>query len=491
MKQLYIFLLCMTSVTLSLVGENPPAETDLEEVQYGANNSNWVTVSVSTPADLTSAIQTAALRINNSTIIEITGTITGNFTVPATVNIIKLVGTGTNPTITANGTGTALSISLGATVKIENLTITGASGSSEYNIRSYGSLSLVDSQIIGAITDAGGLLSLGNLTVRRSSFSNNATYGIECQGIVFIKKSHINNNGSTGFYPYYGANVTLEGTTVNQNGDDGIYAYYGCSLILKNCHVNRNTGYGLENSYTANCLIENSSFNNNTSSGIYFEGGATTVTRSKINDNGEGGVYGEYGSMTINNSVLNGNLEYGGIYNDDDSIIYVYDSTISNNTTVEDDGAGFYNDGVALLSGCTLTNNTSVSGGAVYNGYLLTILNSTIQHNTATGNGGGVYNVADASLVVRDSLISFNNSQGNAGGVYNSGTATFINSKVNENTATTDGGGVANIIPGSLTLILSHVNRNTATSGGGIYNTGSLTVKNSNVVNNTPDQIFP
>jgi len=68
-----------------------------------------------------------------------------------------------------------------------------------------------------------------------------------------------------------------------------------------------------------------------------------------------------------------------------------------------------------------------------------------------------------------------------------------LNSNIRKNSGVL-GGGLANFTPGSLSVISSKVVKNTATfgvgGGGGIYSTNSsLTLEDSHVAHNTPDQV--
>ena len=108
-------------------------------------------------------------------------------------------------------------------------------------------------------------------------------------------------------------------------------------------------------------------------------------------------------------------------------------------------GGGIYNDGTMSLSGVTVTRTmpataaaspTSArcrstappspataatgSGGGIVNGKDMTITNSTISGNSATGDGGGIYH-SGISLTISGSTISGNTATGNGGGIVNFG----------------------------------------------------------------------
>src|SRR6185503_8410468 len=116
--------------------------------------------------------------------------------------------------------------------------------------------------------------------------------------------------------------------------------------------------------------------------------------------------------------------------------------------------------------GLTLTGGSSSNGGAVLNDGTLTIINSTLTGNAATGDGGAIANTATAtSLTLINTTISGNKANGNGGGVaVLGGTATSINSTITNNTADFD--------------------NNLTGTGGGIHAVGTTTLKNTIVAGN-------
>ncbi|NEQ70042.1 MAG: hypothetical protein F6K21_32045, partial [Symploca sp. SIO2D2] len=137
----------------------------------------------------------------------------------------------------------------------------------------------------------------------------------------------------------------------------------------------------------------------------------------------------------------------------------------------------------------------------------LTLSNSTVSGNTATNNGGGIYNYGNtpngATVDLTSSTVSGNKTtNNNGGGIFNYGndadaaTVNLSNSTVSGNTANNKGGGIYNYgnAAGGATVTLSNstVSGNMATNyGGGIYNYGSeagaatVTVGNSIIADNT------
>jgi hypothetical protein len=190
-----------------------------------------------------------------------------------------------------------------------------------------------------------------------------------------------------------------------------------------------------------------------TISGLTISGGSVGP------HSGGGGIY-NFGSLTLTGCVVTANGgggAGGGIFNDSHSaVLTVSGSTISGNYAGWGGGIFNYNGTVTLLnttiSGNTASGNTDVGrGGGIFNesGYGdLTLRNSTVTGNTAT-LGGGIYSHTDHdgyywtnATVIVNSTIS-GNSSGSGGGVYNGdGLTRIVHSTITGNAATVEGGGV-------------------------------------------------
>ena len=168
-------------------------------------------------------------------------------------------------------------------------------------------------------------------------------------------------------------------------------------------------------------------------------------------------------------------------------------------------GGGIYLDDhvTASIADCSLTNNI---GGAVfidgYGGTMLTVLNSSITDNSAGsselgGNGGGIYNNA-GTLTIIGSTISHNTAWfgdflgGGGGGILNAyGTLVISNTTIRNNQAGLSGGGISG--NGTITITDSTISGNVAGEtggqgatgfGGGIWSSGTLTVTNCTISGN-------
>lgn len=140
-----------------------------------------------------------------------------------------------------------------------------------------------------------------------------------------------------------------------------------------------------------------------------------------------GGVFNE-GTLTLERCVVTGNsaaYSGGGIVNYVNGTMYLGDSTVSANTA--DQAAGIENDGLMVMSGCTVSGNNAGSGagGGIGNTDSLTITNCTIANNTA-GQGGGIY--AETGLIYLRNVTISGNSASDGGGIANVSSTSFPNS---------------------------------------------------------------
>lgn len=104
------------------------------------------------------------------------------------------------------------------------------------------------------------------------------------------------------------------------------------------------------------------------------------------------------GSIT-GGSAVNG----AAFYVNEGCSLNLYGGAVSGNTATGNGGA-IYNEGtVKLQSGTTVTKNNAVNGAGIYNAGSLAIDGGNIVNNTASGNGGGIYQAAGASGITLSS----------------------------------------------------------------------------------------
>jgi hypothetical protein len=159
----------------------------------------------------------------------------------------------------------------------------------------------------------------------------------------------------------------------------------------------------------------------------------------------------------------------------------------------------FQIDGIVnvALSGLTIINGYSDSGGGIYNGGTLTLTNCTVSTNFATQQAGGILN--GGTLQLNGCTLAGNQST-YYGGLFNFGSATLVDSTIYGNSAILSGGGLGNSI-GAATLINCTVSKNVANTihfigyGGGIAlvdfgdGSGTVTLANTIVADNYSFQV--
>ena len=139
----------------------------------------------------------------------------------------------------------------------------------------------------------------------------------------------------------------------------------------------------------------------------------------------------------------------------------------------------------ATISGLTIANGFSPTGGGIANFGNLTVNNCTIANNRGH-SGGGIHN-EDGTLTINNSTIANNFADCCfGGGIFNvEGNVVVSNSAVTDNVGDL-GGGIGSLSGGTLIVSQCTVARNTGVVGGGIYsNLSNLTVNASTIANNS------
>lgn len=235
-----------------------------------------------------------------------------------------------------------------------------------------------------------------------------------------------------------GANITIESLWIRHGSaasGGGIQAAGGSDLTLTDSTVSDNLASG-------------------GGGGIWFDQGELTISGSRILDNtasgtaaftaGGGGIRADNGSIvTLTDSTVDGNLAVvhsGGIRvngsGGSPSTLTVNRSTISNNATdagtQAGNGGGIFANGATelIVVNSTLSGNSGGDGAAIFfpttagtGSRSLTLLNSTITNNLASGSssavrlpGSAVSNVGNTIIADQQSLtVDCNNPGGSIG----------------------------------------------------------------------------
>ena len=128
-------------------------------------------------------------------------------------------------------------------------------------------------------------------------------------------------------------------------------------------------------------------------------------------------------NITIKNIIISGAVNFygGAIYNEGE--LTIMESTLELNTALKKGGA-IYNKGKLTIIESTFDENSAYYhdgdlyyGGAIYNEGELTIIESTFNYNHATGDGGAIYN--EGELTITESTFNDNRADWHDGAIYN------------------------------------------------------------------------
>ncbi len=322
------------------------------------------------------------------------------------------------------------------------------------------------------------------------------------------------DDGGAGIFNNGGVLEVLDGTVLSNNISNGLLSSGGAILSLDSSVTITNatiTNNGANRAGGAIEIIDGElSINNSSITGNDVNGLAGSAMP------GNGGALHITGAATINISggTIANNIaarEGGGLWNQKNSTMTVGGGVrISGNIALGDeshDGGGgvFNNGGILVLNDAVIEDNhangIAGSGGGVLNvdGGTVTGTGVMIRKNSAKRAGGGIEDVANASLSLTNATIDSNitaSSPGNGGGIHITGATnvTLLGGSVSGNTASSEGGGLWNGT-GIMNLAGVTVANNTASGdasnqgGGGIYNLRGVVLTQSNTVieNNVAD----
>ena len=171
-----------------------------------------------------------------------------------------------------------------------------------------------------------------------------------------------------------------------------------------------------------------------------FTGFDTSETNGVITNNGkltikDAEFQGGNGVALVNHGILYSDPTYYSqkVINASDGQITFDGDIFQNINTSTVDGAALYNEGEAVIKGCTFQDNKGQNGGAIYNTSTMTITNTSFTNNTATGLGGAIYNTG--TMTITDTSFTNNTATGLGGAIYNTGTMTITDTSFTNNTS--------------------------------------------------------
>lgn len=351
------------------------------------------------------------------------------------------------------------------------------------------------------------IVASGNVTLNDVTVSNGRRSGIVVDdGTLKLNDATLEQNeaASGGALSANNANVFLTRVTLSNNRADnggGIYARYG-SLTLTDCNISANTatvgsGGGLGGRYGTVSLSGGAISDNTAQSGgggVSQEFGALSVQSTSIRGNtgsSGGGVYVRYGDSVISDVVIASNRAIsgsgGGLRARNLDTLTLTNSRIEGNTASGDGGgADLYANHVDVEEATITDNSAGVRGGGI-DGYIrnLVISRSNVVGNTAGSSGGGLnlYGRFAGTNEVTGSTIAGNRAD-TAGGVFVSGFGDtwLTNATISGNSAAQSAGGLA---LGRGDLLVEHVTFVGNQAGIGArtvafdVNSGAVTLRNS------------
>ena len=403
--------------------------------------------------------------------------------------------------ITFNLTGCPCSILLSSRLDINDaLTISGPGA---------GQLALDGGHAAQVFATANVPVSISGLTIRNGNAITPTTSGeggaIYAAGPLTLTQVTIESNSAA----IYGGGVFVNNTahiidnvftnnTVTKYDGGGLYVSNALQISgsqFRNNRTMHKKGYGGGGGLISfgPTTINNTSFISNTSSdwggGAYIAsfaaGTETQLTSVQFNANtaqqGGGGGLFSWLTTTLNTvdfmdnySSYRGGGAYAG-YAGNYRIIVNGGQMLRNSGA---GGGGLYSDSNITLDGTQVLSNTSRSGngGGVWTPANATISNATITHNTVitNGNSGGID--TGSSLTLTNSVLTDNHTFGGSGGGSGvGGNATVGNSQYLHNTATGNGGGLMTFGFARVTTA-SFLGNTSGNLGGGIFSGNAVIV---------------
>ena len=365
----------------------------------------------------------------------------------------------------------------------------------------------------------------GNVSVLNSSIEANFTSGesgsgggiFSVDGRVFVNESVISSNRANragGGVEIIDGRLNVIGSLL-QNNSVGAneFATPGNGGAL---HV---TGNLATVGFSSSLISDNTAANeggglwNQAGSSLTITGGTTireNTAAGNAADDGGGGIFNNGGNLRIVNASITNNSATGalgsggGIFSTDGQIL-INDARINGNSANGNGGGFEIIDGYTRLENTIVNSNTAgvedqifSNGGAVNvsgDDSRFVAIDSFFSRNEASNQGGGFWNNAGSTLVLRggdrdngELRVTSNTSRTGGGGIYNLGRLQVNDTFINNNSSFTDGGGLLNAEGGEAFFVRSQFGTNVAANrGGGVANFGTAAITDSFIINNFGD----
>ncbi|RLS51385.1 MAG: DUF4347 domain-containing protein [Planctomycetota bacterium] len=469
----------------------------------------------------------------------------GNIIAHSTSRGIKVDNT------TANSVGNAIlgnSIYSNGSLGIDLYPLAGATAndagdadSGSNNLQNFPVLTGAFSNASNTLAVSGALNSTAYSTFRIEFFANSGFLNDEGETYLGYRNVITDSNGNANFVDSFTANVAAGAniTATATNLATGDTSEFSATLATSAALIVDTTSdlIGGDTSSITNLLLNKGADNkislreaiiaaNNTAGhdGILLSAATYTLTRTGIDENlsstgdldvlSQMTIIGAGAGLTIidGNSIdgvfdlaaAAGNLNLsgvtvtgasvsndgGGLWVNSGATLTVTDTVVANNhATGGFHGGGLYNEGGTIwLDSVRVTGNTSESGAGLYNNSgTVIVTNSLFDGNTAGTDGGGMYSAgATADMTMINVTLSSNTAGDQGGGLYNAKDAEILSVTITNNTSVNQGGGVYESGAIAVTSVQNSIiagNTSTGTTSEDIQ--GSFTSLGNNLIGNT------
>lgn len=139
------------------------------------------------------------------------------------------------------------------------------------------------------------------------------------------------------------------------------------------------------------------------------------------------------------------------------------------NGNVDSDGGGFYIEkgNIVYMTDVAVSNNSANRGGGIANAGTVNLTRSLINSNVAlilNGAGGGIMNIDGGSAATISNSTLTENSAVNGGAIYNEGNLLLVNNTITNNSATNSGSSVVSAEGGVLNVLNTIIGMDTAST---------------------------
>lgn len=376
-------------------------------------------------------------------------------------------------------------------VGIKGLTMTGAENSA---IRSAENLTVSDVVFRSNRGERGGAIRVDHISSSQAPVPNLTVYDS-----LFVANHAIGGprNRGVGGAIYFASRkglLEISGTTFQDNKAEdsggGIYSGHATDVVI-----------------TDSTLIDNQAVNGGAIALTGDDSQSATIDNSAIQNNiavqSGGGIYSGK-ELIVRNSTISGNRtltpnvqefeQYGGAGIAAWDNLTLLDSSVQENHSQGDGGgltASSSSSRTYVANTSFLNNSAGNKGGGISAVGSFELRRSVIAGNqSGAGGGGGIHTYTDyrSTSTITDSTINHNSTTGDGGGIHAQATS-IINSTISGNQAFGFGGGLAiwgyqdKIAHSTITDNTADADRDGHGTGGGVFS-GSITINHSLVVGN-------